>query len=129
MFKTKIKLTYESIPEVFKQMEKELKPSISNFFLKASTYMDSTNANEAWVRSVEEEKANTNFTPNDIGVIKGLSKMLGSMDIEGQVNNIELVIELLNRQIEEAEKDRDKNEKMCRTLSTCVGLAIAVVLI
>ena len=36
----------------------------------------------------------------DIEVLKGLSKMLGSMDLEGQINNIDLINELLKNQIQ-----------------------------
>ena len=110
-------------------MEKELKPNIGRIFLRASNYMENYSANRAWEKSLEEEKIGSNFLQSDIEVIRGLSKMLGSMDIEGQVSNIDLITELINQQIKEAEVEKNKNEKLCKTLGSCVGLAISVVLI
>lgn len=129
MFKAKIRLTYEPIPEVFKQIGEELKPNIGKIFLSASKYMNDYTANEAWIKGVEEEKIHTNFTNGDVDIINGLSKMLGSMDLEGQINNIELISEFLNNQITEATVEKNKNEKMYKTLGVSIGLAIAIILV
>lgn len=129
MFKAKIRLTYEPIPEVFKQIEKELNYNIGCIFALASKYMENANAGEAWKKAIQEEKIHTSFTKEDIEVLKGLSKMLGSMDLEGQINNIDLISESLNSQIEEATNEKNKNEKMYRTLGVSIGLTIAIILI
>lgn len=129
MFKSKIRLTYEPIPDVFKQIKRELKPNIGEIFLNSSRYMDNYTANEAWVKSLEDEKIHTSFTNSDVDIIKGLSKMLGSVDLEGQINNIDLISELLNNQIAEATTEKNKNEKMYKTLGTSIGLVIAIILL
>ena len=47
----------------------------------------------------------------------------------GQVSEIKLIDNFLDRQIEKAEQDRKKNEKMYKTLGVTIGLAIVVVLV
>ncbi len=129
MFKAKIRLTYEPIPEVFRQIKKELNTNIGEIFLIASEHMEENTASEAWNRALEEEKLHTGFIKEDIEVLKGLSKMLGSMDLEGQINNIDLINELLNNQIQEATLEKNKNEKMYKTLGISIGLTIAIILV
>ena len=45
-------------------------------------------------------------------------------DLEGQVSEIKLVQDFLNTQIEMAEKEKQKNEKLYKTLGGVIGLAI-----
>lgn len=47
----------------------------------------------------------------------------------GQVSEIKLIDNFLDTQIEKAEQDRKKNEKMYKTLGVTVGLAIVVILV
>lgn len=47
----------------------------------------------------------------------------------GQVSEIKLIDKFLDTQIEKAEQDRRKNEKMYKTLGVTMGLAIVVILI
>lgn len=49
--------------------------------------------------------------------------------LSGQVNEIKLIDSFLNVQIEKAEQEKRKNEKMYKTLGVTVGLAIVIVLI
>lgn len=129
MFESKIKFTYEPIPEVFFEISKEIKPNIGKIFTKASEYMNSEIASTAWKKSVEEEKIYNNFSKEDIDIIKNLSKLLGSTDLEGQVNSIKLTSNFLDKQIEEAEIEKNKNIKLYKTLGTGIGLTISIILI
>lgn len=49
--------------------------------------------------------------------------------MEGQVSEIELTSSFIDMQINKAEEERKKNEKMYRTLGTVIGLAIVIILI
>ena len=55
--------------------------------------------------------------------------MLGKTDLEGQVTQINLTCEFLDKQIEKAEEERKKNEKLYKTLGTVIGMAIVIILI
>ena len=53
----------------------------------------------------------------------------GKTDLQGQLNEINLHISFLDKQIVLAEEECKKNEKMYRTLGTIFGLAIIIILI
>ena len=58
-----------------------------------------------------------------------MGKMLGQSDVDGQISQIEITEEFLNRQIEEAEKEKMKNEKLFQKLGTILGLTLVTILI
>ena len=58
-----------------------------------------------------------------------IGNLLGKTDKEGQISEIELVQNFIDTQIKKAESEREKNEKLYRTLGTVMGVAIAIVLL
>lgn len=53
----------------------------------------------------------------------------GKTDVEGQVAQIETTKSFIDVQINKAEEERNKNEKMYKTLGTVIGIAIVIILI
>lgn len=127
IFSTKIKFTYEPIPQIFKEISEKVKLNIAKIFLLASNKMENTNAGEAWIQALEE--TNTSMVKEDIETLKNLSNLLGKVDIEGQINEIELVETFLDTQIELAEEEKKKYVKMYKTLGITIGLAVVIILI
>lgn len=127
MFLTKIRFTYESVPECFDEIGYKMDGSIGKIFKTASENMRHDTAGNAWEEAIE--KIETSFTKEDKGIIKNLGRTLGQTDLEGQVSEIKLVQDFLNTQIELAEKEKDKNEKMYKTLGGVIGIAIGIILI
>lgn len=126
MFKTKIKFTYEPIPEIFEQISKQIEPKTGKIFKLASSNMEVLTAGDAWNLAIDTDLLNIN--DEDKNVLKNLSKLLGQTDVEGQVNQIELTSQFLEEQIKKAEKERLKNEKMYRILGMVIGLVIVIIL-
>lgn len=126
-FETKIKYTYDTIPEIFKELSKNANKEVSNIFLEASNKMKSKEAGQAWKEAIES--SNIELNKEDKNILKGLSKLLGKTNLEGQISEIELTNTFLDKQIEIAEKEKTKNEKLYKTLGICVGLAIVIILI
>lgn len=124
---TKMKYTYEVLPEIFKEVSVGLKENVKTIFEKAILLMEEKTAKDAWVQAIENTK--TNMTKEDIEILKGFGKLLGKTDIQGQVSQIELTSEFLETQIDKAEKELMKNEKLYKTLGTVCGLAIVILLI
>lgn len=127
IFKSKIRFTYEPIPEIFREIGKQTKQNIGEIFEKAGTYMQNFSAGEAWEKAVQTSQ--TNLTNEDIHVLLMLSKMLGQTDIEGQISQIEITENFLEKQIKEAQQEKNKNEKLYRKLGTTIGLVIIIILI
>ncbi len=127
IFATKIKLTYEPIPQIFEELGRKEQNNISQLFKLAFQNMKQLPAGQAWLEALE--KANTNLKKEDIEVLKGLSSLLGKVDLDGQVSEIELVEHFLDKQIEIAEEESKKSEKMYKTLGVTAGLAMVIVLI
>lgn len=72
MFLTKIKFTYESVPESFNQISENINGSIGKIFKDAAEGMRENSAGDAWNNSVD--KIETSFTKEDKDIIKGLRK-------------------------------------------------------
>lgn len=127
MFLTKIRFTYESIPESFREIGDSIDGNVGKIFRVSAELMKEKPAGEAWEESID--KVETNLKDEDKSILKNLGRLLGKTDLEGQVSEIKLVQEFLNTQIDVAEKERQKNEKLYRTLGGVVGLAIVIILV
>lgn len=127
IFKSKIKFTYEPIPEIFEQISKNTSKNVSKIFKVAIENMKKDNANIAWEKAIEETE--TNLKKEDKNILKTLSKLLGQTDSEGQISQIELTQNFLDKQIREAIESKTKNEKLYSKLGITIGLAIAIILV
>ena len=126
ILKTKIKFTYEPIPDIFEEISKNTNKNIGNIFLLAKEKMEKMPASKAWEIAVE--KIECNLKKEDKKTIKLLSKLLGRTDIEGQISQIEITEVFLNTQIKEAEEEKLKNVKLYTRLGTVMGLTIVIIL-
>ena len=127
IIESKIKFTYEPIPEIFLQTSKLLSENISKIFIRASKNMKELSAEEAWNKSIE--KSNTYLNKEDIENIKNFGKMLGKTDKDGQISHLELTKTFIEIQIEKARKEEEKNSKLYKTLGVVCGLALVIILI
>lgn len=127
MLSTKMKFTYEPIPNLFLEIGSKIGGNVGQIFIRASNRMKEQPAGEAWSNAFEDVP--NNLTDEDKTVLKNLSRLLGQTDLEGQMSEIEVVTQFLATQIESAQQERIKNEKMYRTLGIVSGLTIAIILI
>ena len=126
ILKSKIKFTYEPIPEIFGEISKTSGKNVSNLFEIAKNKMSDLTANEAWKEAVEESQ--NNLKKEDKDVLKTLSKLLGQTDAEGQISQIEITENFLESKIQEAIEEKKKNEKLYTRLGTIMGLTIVIIL-
>lgn len=127
IIESKIKFTYEPLPEIFIQTSKLLSENISNIFINASKNMKELSSEEAWNKGIEE--TNTYLKKEDIENIKCFGKMLGKTDKEGQISQLELTKTFVEMQIKKAKEEEEKNSKLYKTLGIVCGLALVIVLI
>ena len=88
--------------------------------------LNKENLNFAWINSVENNKQ---FNDEDKDIIKTFGKLLGKTDIKGQVSEIKLMQNLIEKQIANAELEKNKNVKLYKTMGIISGLGICIILI
>ena len=125
IFKTKIRYTYEPIPDIFMQISENINSNIGNVFSPAANKMNVLAAGEAWNIALKMEELSIN--QEDRNALENLSKLLGKTDLQGQLNQIEMTEDFLNEQIRKAEQEKNKNEKMYRTLGAIIGMVIVII--
>ena len=74
ILKTKIKFTYEPLPEIFKEMSQNLEYSIGEIFYITSLKMQTIPVKEAWCDTINN--LNLNLNEEDKNILKGLGKLL-----------------------------------------------------
>lgn len=125
MFKSKIEFTYEPLKNIFEDISNVIYSNRNNIFLM--TIQKEKNIYEAWSESIDENI--NNLTKEDKDIIKMLGKLLGKTDIKGQVNEIVLTQGLIEKQIEKAELEKNKNVKLYKTMGVVLGIGICIILI
>lgn len=119
IFRSKLEFTYEPIGEIFEDISKLVYEDEDNLFQRFIQ-------NNDWNLSVEMQKSWDN---EDKEVAKGLGKMLGKLDKDGQLNEIYVTDSFIDKQIENAYEVKQKNEKLYKILGRSAGIAIAIILI
>lgn len=119
IFRSKLEFTYEPIGEIFEDISKLVYEEKDNIFKRFNENCD-------WNLAVDMQK---NIENEDKEVLKGLGKLLGKLDKDGQLNEIYLTDEFVDKQIENAFEIKQKNEKLYKILGKSIGIAIAIVLI
>ncbi|MBR3832159.1 MAG: stage III sporulation protein AB [Mycoplasmataceae bacterium] len=125
MFKTKIEFTYEPINSIFSDVSKVIYDNKDNIFLQTVQRKDELY--KSWYDSIDNIK--NDFNKEDKDIIKMFGKMLGKTDIKGQISQVELTLKLIEKQIEKAEYDKNKNSKLYKTMGIISGMAICIILV
>lgn len=125
-FKSKVEFTYEPIQEIFTQISKSVYLHKDNIFLRTVELLKAYNIEYAWENAVEENSA---FNKEDKEVLKMFGKLLGKTDKNGQISEIEITQSFVQKQLEKAEQEKNKNVKLYRTLGVSLGVGIVIILI
>ena len=114
IFENKIKFTQSPLKEIFVTISKSCsEKNIQKIFQKLAIEKQ-YNIHENWEKVIKQEE--TNLSEEDKKILIDMGKTLGATDIEGQVSNIKIASNFIDKQIEKAEKEKEKNAKMFRTL-------------
>ncbi len=129
ILQNKIKFTHKPLQEILEEISNiETNTRITQIFYKTSKNLEKDNCKEALTKAINEEKFFLNLKIEDIELLKMLGTVLGKTDIEGQMSEINQFNILLNNQIKKAEQEHIKNDKMCKSLGTIIGLVIVIIL-
>lgn len=126
IMKTKIKFTYEPLAEIFKQISNNNESNVEKIFGQMANQITYYQTREVWENCIQE--ADISINQEDKDILKKLGKLLGQTDVEGQVSEIEVTEKFLDMQIDKAEEEKRKNQKMYRTLGVTIGLIFVIIL-
>ena len=126
IMKTKIKFTYEPLAEIFKQISKDNKTNVEKIFDQMANQITYYPTKDVWENCIQD--ADISIKQEDKDILKRLGKLLGQTDVEGQISEIEVTQSFLDTQIEKAEEEKKKNQKMYKTLGIVTGLVFVIIL-
>ncbi|MGN1299191.1 MAG: stage III sporulation protein AB [Candidatus Scatovivens sp.] len=125
-FKTKILYTNETIGNIFFQISKVIYNDESNIFLGTIDKPQKQDIYENWSFCLNDNKYLRN---DDKQILNIFGKSLGKLDKNGQLSQIDESISLIKKQINIAEKEKEKNEKLYKSLGSIIGAIIVIILI
>lgn len=126
IMKTKIKFTYEPLAEIFYQIANSNETSVEKIFGQMSNQITYYPTKEVWENCIQE--ADISINQEDKDILKKLGKLLGQTDVDGQVSEIEVTENFLDMQIDKAEEEKKKNQKIYKTLGVTIGLIFVIIL-
>lgn len=124
-FRSKIEFTYEPVKEILEGVSNFIYMEEENLFAKTKEYMKNLNLNQAWNKAIDEE---INIDKEDKEILKMFGKLLGKTDKNGQISEIDLSLNFVEKQIQKAELEKSKNTKLFKSLGLLVGMGIAIIL-
>ena len=123
IIENKIKYTYEPLDQIFIQISEISDYQMSNIYKNVADNIKKEGAENAWKNEIESSKLC--LKKEDKDVLKEFSVLLGKTNKEGQINQIKFVNSLLDRQIEKAKSDKEKNEILVKKLGAILGIVFS----
>ena len=123
--KTKIEFTYDPIKNIFEDISAVVYENKENVF--SSIKQNTNDFFKEWEKGILIYK--DVLKKEDIQIIRNFGKILGKTDKNGQISEIDLCAQLIDKQIKDAEKILLKNEKLYKTLGVTSGISICIILI
>lgn len=130
LVENEIKYMMSILPNAYEVARQKLNPSLKDAIGQIVVDMLENNNYEAsHISIVNNISSIKELNEYDKNIIISTLKNLGRSDIEAQINILENAKEVINVQLEEAVKYKDKNSKLYRTVGTVVGIMTVIVLI
>ena len=127
IIENKIKYTYQPLEEIFFEIAEISSMEVKSLFREVASNIKAKGAEKAWKDGVK--KVDLSIKKEDKDILNEFGVLLGKTNKEGQLNQINFILELLERQIEQAKTEREKNENMYQKLGLIFGIGIVIILI
>jgi len=131
LLRSKIAFGQEVLEISFLDIAISCENKVGRIFLDVAEELKSTNipVSEIWSNKVDEYFRSLDFNFNDEKILLDFGNMLGRGSIDEEVRNINLAVERLKTQLENATDERNKYAKLYRTIGGIGGTALAIILI
>ena len=104
---------------------------VGKIFNDVALELKSTNipVSEIWSNKIEEYFRSLDFNFEDEKILQDFGALLGRGNIDDEIRNINLAVDRLKTQLENATIERNKYAKLYRTIGGIGGMALAIILI
>lgn len=131
MLETEISYGGTPLPEALLRIGNRTGGCIGEFFVAVSSLLNDKNgpsSGEAWEICLGDLEEEASLSPEDLDILRSFGYTLGISDREDQIKNLRLTQEQLKNQEANAEKLRESNQRMWKTLGFLGGLAVVFIL-
>lgn len=129
---SEIEYASNSLPESMINISNKTENPISKILIDFAENLnkkDGQTIQQLWTEAVIRNKNDTYFIDEDLENIKSFGSTLGYLDRNMQINNINMMIDYINKKTDTLSEISIKNKKMYRSLGILGGMIIAIILI
>lgn len=131
IFKGDISFVSMPLAETFNSISTKTKGNIGKFFKKVSERLEERtgeNAADIWEDVLYEFSGLLYFDDEDLEAFYSFGKILGYMDANQQMNNIDIALYYIKQKEDSLREKGIKNAKLYKSVGILSGLLIAVIL-
>lgn len=131
MLETEIAFALTPLPDALSKTGTRIGGPAGEFFLSVSSSLDGSavsSSGESWEAGLETLGHQGFLTSSDIDILRSFGYTLGISDREDQIRNLRLVQEQLRLQEAAADREKEGNRKLWRTVGFLGGLAVVLIL-
>lgn len=131
LLKSQIGYSYEILPEALINIANRSKEPVNTLFKTIANKLNQKSGksvSDIWYCEFKAYK-NTNLSKEDIYTVSEFGKVLGYLDKKLQMDNIDIVIQYIDRTVDLILKNIEKDSKMYHSLGILGGILIALLLI
>lgn len=132
LLETEIVYAAAPLAEALEQVGARAEKCVSGLFLKARAELGAgagITAQEAWECALTQYQANSHLRPEDVVVLEGVGKVLGTSDRQDQARHLRAARERLHALIQKAEDEARRNVRLWAYLGFFGGGAAALILV
>lgn len=126
-------MTYNQLPlhQLFHIVGNKVGSPLQQFYRSLATQLrgEVNNFSKLWTDEVRYLIEHSSLQAKEADILNQFGKNLGQYSIKQQQKHIQLTIIHLNRELEEANYERDKYEKLSRNIGFLFGLFIVIIFI
>ena len=125
--KQRLAFTLATPKELLQEIYANKRFNRCRYIAKAVSCFDELGFEKAWINALN--KSEQAFEKEDISVLRQLSSILGRSDLMTQQQQMEQLLQQLDKNIENARKQSEEKQRMYISLGTLSGFIAAVILI
>lgn len=131
LLKSSIGYSSKPLYEAMIDISEKTENTVSEIFEDTGRLLKARKASsvgEAWRKTISDRRSRTYFTKNDAEMFSAFADILGGDDSKCQIENIDSVIDYIDKTAEELMRKNNKDARLFRSAGVLGGILIVVVL-